>query len=141
MDAFERKIKPMLHQNKALNFFTLLFAFLFGNLFILTYSSLNWSLFLIFSIIFLLELGTQFMYSRVFFYRKQRKNLKLGFVPKTAISGPDWFPKNVVWPLWKRDGFASNFGTGGPTVFFISLNTMKRGFLLGFFIEAFKVGS
>ena len=131
-------MKPMLKQNKAFNFFILLFAFLCGNLFILTYSNLNWGLLLIFSVIFLLEFLTQFLYSRFFLDLKKQQNQLLGspFRPPRSRFEDQVIPKMnfLVW-------LTSCFGTREPNSVFIFINTLKRGFLLGFFIEAFKVGS
>lgn len=159
MDAFDPKMKLMLKQNKAFNFFILLFAFLCGNLFILTYSHLNWGLLLIFSVIFFLEVLSQVLYSKFFRDpKKQQKQLlesplrssrssfedltlpKMKVVP---VPGP--LPQNSVLGKEERGTVtrwpASCFGTKEPNSLFIFINTLKRGFLLGFFLEAFKVGS
>ncbi len=138
MDAFELKMKPMLKQNKAFNFFILLFAFLCGNLFILTYSNLNWGLLLIFSVIFLLEFLSQFLYSRFFFDQKKQQKQLLQIPFRSLRSS---FEDQTVPKMKILGWLASCFGIKEPNSVFIFINTIKRGFLLGFFIEAFKVGS
>lgn len=88
-----------------LDFFVFLFAFLYGNLFLISYSKLNWGILLIFCFVFFIEFLNKFLY--FYFFNKNNSNEEI---------------KKISYPK-------------------ILLNTVKRGFLLGFFIEAFKVGS
>jgi hypothetical protein len=128
----------MFEQNKAFNFFLLLFAFLCGNLFVLTYSTLNWGILLIFLIIFLLEFSTQFLYSTVFIdLKKSQNNIIRSPLRSPKQNSEDQTVSKIAIFGW----LSSFFGTKEPNLLFVFANTMKRGFLLGFFIEAFKVGS
>jgi hypothetical protein len=93
--------KTLLKKITGFDFFLFLYAFLCGNLFTIQCSKLDWGLFLIFGVVFSLEIIQKFAYS-VFYQKESNQN----FI---------------------------------PCFFFVTL--VKRGFLLGFFIEAFKVGS
>ena len=90
----------MSQKTQPFDFFLLLAGFLYGNLFVITFSQFNWGIFLI----FLIVLGVEFINKSLYFSSTILKNKK----------------KNSLELL---------------------VNTSKRGFLLGFFIEAFKVGS
>lgn len=91
----------MLKQIKSLDILIILAAFLYGNLFAIQNSPLNWSFTLIFFIVFVLE-----FLSKTFYFLEHNKYNKNFFSYPCIIT-----------------------------------NTLKRGFLLGFFLEAFKVGS
>lgn len=80
-----------------LDFLALLSAFIYGNLFAIHNSEMNWGFALIFCIVVFLEFINQTLY----FFREKH---------------------TLVYP-------------------YVLVNTLKRGFLLGFFVEAFKVGS
>lgn len=109
MDAlFITKIKAVFKFIQPLDFFVFLFAFLYGNLFLISYSKLNWGICLICCFVSFIEFLNKFLY---FYFVK--KNYSKKEISKKKI-----------------------FSYIG-----ILLNTLKRGFLLGFFIEAFKVGS
>jgi hypothetical protein len=82
------------------DFLILLIGFVYGNLFVINYSTANWNFLLIFFIIFFVELVNKSNY--FIFFKKYTEN----------------------------NFFLFNF-----------INTSKRGFLLGIFVEAFKVGS
>ena len=92
----------MLNKIQPTDFFILLGAFVYGNIFALQSSKLNWGFIVIFCVVFLLEYINKSLYYsfRSLETRKQR-------VP----------------------------------YYIIGTNLVKRGFLLGFFLEAFKVGS
>jgi len=110
----------MVNKTKALDFLLLLFSFLYGNLFTIQFSNVNWGIVFIFFIIILIEFINLLIYlkpnSISFFSAKKNIELKRNLKFLAA------FEK-------KRNKIG------------IILNTIKRGFILGFFIEAFKVGS
>ena len=98
---FEKKIEP-------LSFLFLLLSFLFGNLFGINFSFINWNIFYIFLILFVLEIGN-------FFTLKVKQN----YISKKLFSLKE----------------------SKTRIKFELFNYIKRGFLLGIFVEAFKVGS
>lgn len=112
-----KKIKPF-------DFFLLLCSFLYGNVFAIQCSNLNWGFLLIFGVVFFIENLEKFAYM-VFKVNQQTTNQK---VTKTLF-------------------FISSSQKNNTNYFFVTdatfflLNSLKRGFLLGFFLEAFKVGS
>jgi len=106
--------KNVFNEIHPLDFFLLLAAFLYGNLFVINFSTLNWGLLLIALIVLFLEFTNKIFYF-CFLFNKQNKNKKLSF--------------------------SFSFLNLNTNSLLILLNTVKRGFLLGFFIEAFKVGS
>ena len=119
MDAFIDRLNKFMFQNfQALDFLILLFGFLYGNLFVITFSSFHWDFFLIFSIVLFLEILNKvfyFNYQGVENCSHEKKNYSIQFFEKS--------PKNSQKSL------------------FVLFQLFKRGFLLGFFVEAFKVGS
>lgn len=113
----------------------LLISFLFGNLFGINFSGINWNFCLIFFIVLFFEC-LNFFISRNF---KQ-------FVTKTLKTLGQYFQlkeKNQL--AIPQNKF---FFTNSPTLNFTGIQTIKnvlesfrRGFFLGIFVEAFKVGS
>ena len=97
----KKKIEP-------LSFLFLLLSFLFGNLFGINFSFINWNIFYIFLILFVLEIGN-------FFTLKVKQN----YISKKLFSLKE----------------------SKTRIKFELFNYIKRGFLLGIFVEAFKVGS
>lgn len=97
-----KKIQPF-------DFFLLVYAFLYGNLFAIQFSTLDWGIIMIFGLVFLLELIQKVLYFA--FSKKHEKSL-----------------------------YSKLQNLGSISLLFV-VNTLKRGFLLGFFLEAFKVGS
>jgi hypothetical protein len=119
MDAFIYKLKKFMFQNfQPLDFLILLFGFLYGNLFVITFSTFHWDLFLIFSVVLFLEI-----LNKVFNSNSQGVENSFHDKKKYSIQFFEKFSKNSQKSL------------------FILFQLFKRGFLLGFFIEAFKVGS
>lgn len=123
MDAFLLKSHTIVFQEiRPIDLFVLLCAFLYGNLFVITFSGMNWGLLLIsFIVVFLEVLNTLLYFS--FFKKKSQKK-------KT----------NKILPVFFSSWFSAKKKNTGISLSFL-VNTIKRGFLLGFFIEAFKVGS
>lgn len=118
-----KKINPF-------DFFLLLCSFLYGNIFAIQFSNINWGFFFIFGIVFFIENLEKFVYM-VFNANQQTTNPKntktLFFI--SSSQDKRFLQKNSTNPF---------FVTDAP---FFLLNSLKRGFLLGFFLEAFKVGS
>jgi hypothetical protein len=112
--------KLMLQKIQPLDLFILLFAFIYGNLFVITFSKMNWGILLIFFIVLFFEFLNQLIY--------------LLFNPKNSASQI----RNQVILISIKPEF---YGNKKRNYISFLLNTFKRGFLLGFFIEAFKVGS
>lgn len=120
MDAFNFIIiKLVLQKIQPLDFLVLLFAFFYGNLFVITFSTMSWGIILIGLIVYFLEFLTKIVY--FLFYSETDPNKRINFFSFKPLIFKK-YTKNKKW-------------------FLILLNTLKRGFLLGFFIEAFKVGS
>ena len=152
MDAFRLKLtKIMLKNLQPMDFLILLFGFIYGNLFVITFSRFQWDFFFIFSLVLFLEILNKF-----FYYIEQKsesldsKNL-LSPCPKNTFFGlnevyPKFFSK--IWEgkakYEKTQNYIQSFEkvsrTSQKSVFFF-FQLFKRGFLLGFFVEAFKVGS
>lgn len=123
MLRFLNMTKNLLKKINAFDFFILLCAFLYGNIFTIQCSTLNWGFVLIFGIVVLIEILEKNLY---FFFTNQKQEIYLkntNFVFN--------FVEHGIPLLIKEETFSS----------FFLLNTAKRGFLLGFFLEAFKVGS
>jgi hypothetical protein len=97
----------LLKQTKTFDFFLLLGSFIYGNLFVIQYSKMNWGFLVIFCVVFFFEFLNKILY---FFFERQD-------------------PRKI--------------DTESAHIVYICIftNTLKRGFLLGFFLEAFKVGS
>lgn len=91
-----------------LDFFLIFGAFVYGNLFAIQFSKLNWGFILIFGITLYIELLQKFLY----------------LLQNRLLSS-----NKKATPKKKLPSF----------IFFLTI--IKRGFLLGFFLEAFKVGS
>ena len=102
--------KNVLKNINSFDFFVLLCAFVYGNIFSIQCSKVNWDFFVIFSIVFLIEILERVLY------------LVFNRTKKTTSRTIPYF---------------SFFGISP----FFLVTTMKRGFLLGIFVEAFKVGS
>ena len=100
---------------KSLSLLFLLTSFIFANLFGINFNFINWNLFSIFSIPLSFELVN-------FFTNKLKNNNKLN---------------NIIQ---NKNPESINFYTSNYLILFI-FDSLKRGFLLGIFIEAFKVGS
>lgn len=125
------------------DFFILLCAFFYGNLFALQFSNINWGFLLIFIIVFFLEAINKLLYflfeNTKELSRKQEPVFGLKFfnfrkktdaVPQIPFAG-----KGVAYFLTTRKTKKA------LKYSFILTNLVKRGFILGFFVEAFKVGS
>jgi len=110
--------KNQLKKLNPFDFFILLCAFLYGNIFTIQCSKLDWGFLLIFSVVFFIEILDKFFYS--FFHKNQQKNNKTKDFGKVKLV------------QFRGESFLNTF---------FLLNTFKRGFFLGFFLEAFKVGS
>lgn len=119
MDAFLYKLNKFMFQNfQILDFLILLVGFLYGNLFVITFSSFHWDFFLIFSVVLFLEVLNKvfyFNYQGVKNFSHKKKEYSIQFFKKSSKN----FQKSI----------------------FVLFQLFKRGFLLGFFVEAFKVGS
>lgn len=102
--------KNVLKNINSFDFFLLLCAFVYGNIFSIQCSKLNWGFFVIFGIVFLIEI-LEIVFYLVFNTTKK--------------------PTNRTVPYFSFIGISP----------FFLVTTMKRGFLLGIFLEAFKVGS
>lgn len=127
MDAFRLKLSKIMLQNlRPMDFLILLFGFIYGNLFVITFSRFQWDFFFIFSLVLFLETLNKF-----FYYNEQKsesigsKNFLFGKYEKTQID------------IQSFEKFSRTYQKS--VLFFFQL--FKRGFLLGFFVEAFKVGS
>lgn len=118
-----KKINPF-------DFFLLLCSFLCGNIFAIQCSNLHWGFLLIFGIVFFLENLENFAYMS--FNTKQQTTEQKATKNSFFIS----WPQNYRFLQKNR---ANLFSV--TNVMFFLLNSLKRGFLLGFFLEAFKVGS
>lgn len=110
--------KNQLKKLNPFDFFILLCAFLYGNIFTIQCSKLDWGFLLIFGVVVFIEILDKFFYSC--FHKNQQKNHKT----------KDFVKAKLV-----------QFKAGSILNTFLLLNTFKRGFFLGFFLEAFKVGS
>jgi len=99
----------LLKNIRSFDILTLLSAFIYGNVFAIQYSTLPWGFFIIFCIIFFIE-----MFNSVLYFLNTLKTSD---------------KKKDTQSFWWIKSFSFFF------------NTIKRGFLFGFFIEAFKVGS
>jgi hypothetical protein len=124
------------------DFFILLVAFLYGNLFVLTCSNYNWDMTFLFFIVLFLEFLNKILYfifsKKVFFKDRpvSKDDQLLSFQGKKQKSLGLFFRKQVV--SRKKRSFSSTLSF---LEFAIIFNILKRGFLLGFFVEGFKVGS
>ena len=128
---------------KPFDVFVLLAAFLYGNLFVINFSKLDWGVVLLASIVLLVEFANTLLYSSFFEkaekerpktlgFKKQSEQKLLNFFPFSLKNTQnEFFKKRKKKILWRSRSFS----------FALVINTIKRGFLLGFFIEAFKVGS
>ena len=101
LDSTMKKIKTRVPEIHPFDFFILVYAFLYGNIFTVQYSTMRWGFLVIFGLVFFLEISQKGLYL-LSALNNQKPFLKFSF-------------------------------------FF--LNILKRGVLLGFFVEAFKVGS
>ena len=119
--------KNLLKTINPFDFCILLWAFLYGNIFAIQCSTLDWGFVFIFGVVLFLETVQRFFYL-CFNTNQQTINRKHG--TKTS------FWRDMYIFFW-----ASPKSTKEIFAPFFLLNTMKRGFLLGFFLEAFKVGS
>ena len=128
--------KTVLNQIEPFDFFILLCAFFYGNLFALQFSTINWGFLLIFIIVFFLEAINKFLYFLFENTKEFSMKRKPLLVPKLFNFGK----KTHLGPVISY----SLLGEKRKKVLkysFLLTNLVKRGFLLGFFVEAFKVGS
>ena len=112
--------KNLLKNVNPFDFFILLCAFIYGNIFAIQWSTLDWGFILIFEVVFFIEILDKFLY--FFFNPNYKKHSR-------TLPFPKFFKFGAKWGFWVK-----------ISPYFL-LNTVKRGFLLGFFLEAFKVGS
>ena len=126
----------------------LLTSFLFGNLFGINFSGINWNFSLIFFIVlfleclnFLISINFKQLVTKSSFF-SLKNNLGQYFQLKKKKQLPIY--QNQFWsrdlPVPKQSGTKVNFGKGVETMKTV-LESFRRGFLLGIFVEAFKVGS
>lgn len=118
-------IKKRIKNINPFDFFLLLCAFIYGNMFAIQCSTLNWGFLLIFGLVIFLEILDRFVY--------------LSF-PKNENTTNDITLKGRKFYYNENKEFLFKIPINGFSLFFL-LNTIKRGFLLGIFLEAFKVGS
>jgi hypothetical protein len=128
--------KTVLNQIEPFDFFILLCAFFYGNLFALQFSTINWGFLLIFIIVFFLEALNKLLY---FMF----ENTKEFSIKKNQSFAPKFFNFENKTHI---SSSISYFFIGKTRIkvlkdSFLLANLIKRGFLLGFFVEAFKVGS
>ena len=132
---------------KFFDFLGLLGGFIYGNLFAINYSSLNWNFLILFCVIFFLEIINKMFYKNLFnnsiglenraknrtLRSKNTASQKINFWDNNPFTKNEFsvINSNVFWNL--SSTFTVNF--------WVLINTLKRGFLLGLFVEAFKVGS
>ena len=156
---FEKTLSQMkFGTGKSWKLLILLTSFLFGNLFGINFSGINWNFSLIFFIVLFFEC-LNFLISRNFVSVPKTcfgEQIKFGkkFITKTSFFskkknlGKDLQLKNKNQLPIATDlpGTKISFGKGNHS--FTGFETMKtvlesfrRGFLLGIFVEAFKVGS
>ena len=138
------KKKIVLNLIEPFDFFILLCAFFYGNLFALQFSTINWGFLLIFIIVFFLEAINKLLY----FLFENTKEFSQKKEPVLSKNGNHfWKPK--FFNFRKKtdvDSGVAYFAITRKTKealkysFFLT-NLVKRGFILGFFVEAFKVGS
>lgn len=146
----------MKYKLQPFDLFILLSAFLYGNLFVISFSRLNWGFLLIFGSVLVVECFNRILYSSVStnFIKQTKTKKNFFFFQVTPTQKPSnfrvkqgWFQKIEFFGKKSKIQFCiqnteneHNFGSR-VFLFYLVLNTLKRGFLLGFFIEAFKVGS
>nr|NP_045773.1 hypothetical protein ChvulCp013 [Chlorella vulgaris]pir/T07201/ hypothetical protein 103 - Chlorella vulgaris chloroplast [Chlorella vulgaris]BAA57848.1 unnamed protein product [Chlorella vulgaris] len=95
----------------------LLTTFLYGNLFAIQNCVLHWNF-----PVFIYILATVEFFNKIIYFLQEKKDVQ---------STRYFFFTKKNKDVWRNPNFyLSNI-----------LNTVKRGFLLGFFVEAFKVGS
>ena len=144
MSAVQSTALPWMHMIMNLlkliqpfDFFLILFAFIYGNLFAIHSSSTDSSLFIIFCVVCLLEALNKILYSYLrnhFFFFFIKKKTQAKNVTKNAYA---FIPENAVFGTVKTVILNSK----NSKIVYLIINIIKRGFLLGFFLEAFKVGS
>lgn len=110
--------KNLFKQIHPFDFFLLVCAFFYGNIFTIQFSTLDWGFVLILSMVLFIEMVDRFIY---FAFHQNQKKLQ-----------------TLNNEFGTKDEIVANTSLMCP---FFLLNTLKRGFLLGFFVEAFKVGS
>ena len=128
--------KIVLKQIEPFDFFILLCAFFYGNLFALQFSTINWGFLLIFTIVFFLEAINKFLYFLFENTKEFSEKRKPVLVPKlNNLVKKTHLGSGVSYTLLaKKRKKVLKYS-------FLLTNLVKRGFLLGFFVEAFKVGS
>ena len=133
MDALK---KTVLNQIQPFDFFILLCAFFYGNLFALQFSTINWGFLLIFIIVFFLEAINKFLYFMFENTKEFSIKKKPSLVPKLFNFGKKTHIGSGIsyFLIGKKRTKVLKYS-------FLLANLVKRGFLLGFFVEAFKVGS
>lgn len=153
-------LKSVKQKLQAFDLFILLSAFLYGNLFVITFSQLHWGFVLISCIVLFVEFSNKVLYSS--FFEKQGKPQTADFLGSPNTQKPfnscdpkftnqneavETLSKISFWAQRRQVSFVfSKQNTEKKSIkptfrHGLLLNTLKRGFLLGFFIEAFKVGS
>jgi hypothetical protein len=150
----------VLKQIEPFDFFILLCAFFYGNLFALQFSTINWGFLLIFIIVFFLEAINKFLYlllsssKNTFLEDNALSKKRVSFLEREE-NAKDFSIKERPVLVPKLINFEKKMHVGlGISYFltakkrkkffkysFLFTNLVKRGFLLGFFVEAFKVGS
>jgi hypothetical protein len=134
MDAFLTMNKKWFKVLNSFDFLIILSAFLYGNLFAIHNSNLNWNIFLIFSIVF----GFEFINQTVYFIRYKFSKNQIFVIKYKLNFCVDWILKSKFKSIFES---VTKPKEDNNLNFLILINTLKRGFLLGFFLEAFKVGS
>jgi len=134
MDAPKKKI--VLNLIEPFDFFILLCAFFYGNLFALQFSTINWGFLLIFIIVFFLEAINKLLYFLFENTKEFSQKKEPVFVPKffNFRKKTDVDSGVAYFAITRKTKEALKYS------FFLT-NLVKRGFILGFFVEAFKVGS
>ena len=128
-------------------------SFLFGNLFGINFSGINWNFCLIFFIVLFFECLNffisrnfkQFVTKTSFFSKKKNlfpkqscpQNEILGRTQYFELNNKNQLPISPDLPVPKQSGKGITEVGTMKTV----LESFRRGFLLGIFVEAFKVGS
>lgn len=119
------------------DFLLLLASFVYGNLFVIDNSKVTWNFLIIFCIIFFLE----FLNKLIYLIRPEDNYKKTN--ASSDLQNEKSPPRKVVFfskiSLVIKMQFLEKNRRLVETILFT--NTLKRGFLLGFFVEAFKVGS
>ena len=120
------------------DFFLLLSAFVYGNVFAIQNSRLEWNSIVIFGIIFCLEIVEKIV---SLFFKKKRKTETSTFFFFKFIGFENTHTQVKVQNSVMKTNKKKFLPIFEEIWIAFLLNLLKRGFLLGFFLEAFKVGS